>query len=212
MRLNPFHLALLGIFVASMLLNGCAGTQTNPWAAFSPQEQDSWQAIKVEPQFASQMKSAGITPDQAVLWRNAGFLNADDIIGGRQAEFAPEEARNWVDNGISLEKAAPWKKYKFSYGEAVDWRKSTDLSAETARAWVDRGFTTPNMMKSWNKQGFEPFVAEQWAKENFLPPDAKKWRAKDFDAQEASAWHRQGISLSDSIQQRAKGLVPKSMN
>lgn len=212
MRLTLSHFSLIGLLAIVLFLSGCAGKQTNPWAAFGPQEQAAWQAIEVKPGFASQMKTAGITPDQAVLWLNAGFLNADDIIGWRQADFVAEEAKNWVNNGVSLEKAAPWKKYKFSYGESMDWRNSTDLTAEAARAWVDKGFTTPNTMKPWRKQEFEPFVAEQWAKENFLPPDAKKWRAKNFNAHEAGAWHRQGISLADAIEQRAKGLVPKNMN
>jgi len=41
-----------------------------------------------------------ITPDRAVLWLNAGFFNAEDIIGWRQAVFAAEEAENWVNNGV----------------------------------------------------------------------------------------------------------------
>lgn len=113
---------------------------------------------------------------------------------------------------MSLEDATPWKINNFSYGEAMDWRKSTEISAEVVRAWVDRGFTTPNMVKSWNEQGFEPFVAEQWAKINFEPDNAKQWRDNDFTVKEAEAWHRQGLSLSEAVENRRKGLVPKTLN
>lgn len=209
MSLSTFIQMCVLLFV--VLILGCAGTQTtDPWAGFPPQEQASWQEIKATPQFAQEMKSAGITADVAVTWLNSGFSKPTDIIGWSGAGFAPDEAKNWVEKGISLEEAAPWKEYNFSFGEAMDWRNSTKISAETARAWVDRGFTTPNLMKKWNANGFEPFVAEQWAKENFVPETAKKWRDKNFSAKEAAAWNKQGISLSDAITQRAKGLAPKN--
>lgn len=42
--------------------------------------------------------------------------------------------------------------------------------------------------------------------------NATKWRAKNFSAKEAGAWNQQGISLTDAINYKAKGLVPKGMN
>jgi len=204
-----FFAILLGCV---LLLVGCAGTQTNPWTAFSPQEQSAWQAAGVSPEFAGKMKAGGITPDKAVTWLNADFKNADDIVGWNNAGFAPDEAKIWAKNSVSFQKARPWKESGFNYSEAMDWQKTTKLPADIAGQWRNKGFTTPNVALSWMNSGFEPFVAEQWAKNNFQPADAAKWRAKQFNAGEAGAWNRQGISLTDAIRDRAKGLVPKGMN
>ena len=213
MRMRCSNFLLVCLLIGLSLLIGCATTtQTDPWASFDSKEQAEWQAIKVKPEFAQKMKSGGVTPNEAVRWINAGFKKPDEIVAWWKAGFAPEEAVNWAAKKISVETAKPWKDNNFAFGEAMDWRSSTNISPAILRDWVDRGFTTPNMVTSWNKEGFKPFVAQQWAKENFTQLDAKNWRDKDFTAKEAGAWNRQGISLTDAINSRAKGLIPKSLD
>ncbi|MDG2150467.1 MAG: hypothetical protein P8N09_13190 [Planctomycetota bacterium] len=114
-------------------------------------------------------------------------------------------APDW--SGMSQADIAGWKTMDIGPGDAQHFNRE-GLHPTEVEAWHKAGFKDAKDISAWHVAGFDADKAASWKAHGFSTEDAKRWNAKEFTAENAQAWTKAGMSLSEAIKDRAKGLQP----
>jgi hypothetical protein len=139
---------------------------------------------------AKEFRDGGFTAAQAGLWW--------------KRELFPDEARLWRDAGFGLEEAIEWKygKKKTHYMRGgVKGHSRPVYSAEWARQWRAAGFSSAEAKQCLNfNMGFDEAI--RWSKAGFGIQDAFQWKDSGFGPEEAKQKKAAGLAPFEAEEER----------